>query len=90
METAEISIHQLKVFNFVKNSEGWVSSKEVAEATGVAGRTARMHCLNFVKAGIFDQAEVHPSHRYRLSTLASKRNLSFINRLEQAEEILNA
>lgn len=87
METNEISLHLLKIFQHVKKSSKWVTSKEVAEATGVAQRTSRAHLLKLVHLGILDQAEVFPAHRYQFSEMADKRNKAFMQRLEKAAEV---
>ena len=86
METNEISPHLYRVFSFVHEAARWVTSKDIAEGANVAQRTARAHALRLVNAGIFDQAEVFPSHRYRISGKADKRNKGFMQRLERARE----
>jgi hypothetical protein len=87
METNEISLHQLKVFEFVRNNQRWVTSKEIAASARVAERTARAHALKLVNLGIFDQAEVFPAHRYRLSEFAEQRNKTYVQRLRRAQEV---
>ena len=89
MERAEISIHQLRIFQFVRDAQRWVTSEEIAHGAQVAPRTARAHARHLVSLGIFDQAEVFPGHRYRLSSQAEKRNKGYILRLEQAAEVFN-
>jgi Fic family protein len=84
MESNEISLHQAKVFRFVKSQPDWVTAKAIALATDISGRTARSHCFKLVKLGIFDQAEVFPAHRYQFSKFADKRNKAYLQRLEQA------
>lgn len=87
MEKNEVSIHLLKVFEFVKKSSGWVTSADIAKGSGVAPRTARSHALLLVQMGIFDQAEVFPAHRYRFSDKAEKRNKSYMIRIQNAKEV---
>jgi DNA-binding IclR family transcriptional regulator len=87
MERSEVSLQELRVFQAVRNAGGWITAAAAAEQAQVAPRTARSHCLRLVNAGIFDQAEVFPGHRYRLSKQASKRNKAQMLRLAQAEEI---
>ena len=65
-----ISIHEVRVFDFVSKSGAWVTTQEIAAGAGVAPRTARAHALRFVEAGIFEQAEVFPGNRYRVSAPA--------------------
>ena len=87
METNEISLHLVRVFESARTHSGWLTAKEIADRAGVAGRTARAHSAKLVALGIFDVAEVFPGHRYRLSELAEKRNKAFVQRLEAARLI---
>lgn len=88
MENSEISIHEWRVYEALRQG-GWMTSASIAEKANVAKRTARHHCLRLVKLGIVDQAEVFPAHRYRLSKMAQKRNLSYCQRLELAAEVFS-
>lgn len=87
MESAEISLHQLKIFDFVAGATKWVTMKEIVDGTGSKRETVGLHCRRFVKLGLFDQAEVWPGHRFRLSELAEKRNKSMIERLATARSV---
>lgn len=88
MEKNEVSIHEARVFSvFLANPKEWLTSKEIAEKADVAQRTARAHCLKLVQLGILDQAEVFPSHRYRMAEKADKRNRGYFDRVKQAMEI---
>jgi hypothetical protein len=87
VENNEISLHQIKVLEFVKSKDQWVTANEIAKGSGVAPRTARHHALLFVKLGIFDQAEVFPAHRYRLSDKAEKHNKAYVLRLNKAKAV---
>jgi len=87
METNEVSIHQVKIYDFVRVHGGWVTTKDIASGCAVARRTAHAHAHKFVHLGIFDQAEVFPEHRYRLSSQAQNRNKAIILRLDAAREI---
>jgi len=87
MESNEISAHLFHVYAFVKRSPGWVTAAQITLGAGVAPRTARAHALRLVLAGVFDQAEVFPGHRYRMAATAAKRNKGYVQRLEQAREV---
>ncbi len=89
MERSEVSIHEIRVFNVFRANPGrWMSNHDVAAKTeGIAHRTVRAHTGKLVKAGILDQAEVFPGHRYRLSEMAAKRNPAYTRRLEQAASV---
>ena len=86
METDEVSVHQLRVFLFVKESQRWITAKEIAWGANVAPRTARAHALKLVQLEIFDVMEVSPAHRYRLSEKANRRNQAYLLRLQKAQE----
>jgi predicted transcriptional regulator len=87
-EKSEISIHLAKVFMVIKSaSPKWVTNKEIAEKTDVALRTVGAHTQHLVAAGIINQAEVFPQHRYQYSNMGDKRNKGFSDRLDTAIEI---
>lgn len=86
MERNEISAHELRVYLVVAGAAGWMTNAEIAAAAKVAPRTARLHTLRLVKLGVFDQAEVFPAHRFRISAKAAKRNIGYVQRLEKARE----
>ena len=87
METGEVSLHRLKVYRFVRDSSGWLTNHDIAAGAGVSARTARLHTKGLVDLGVFDQAEVFPGHRFRLSAQAEKRNKAYMLRLNEAEEV---
>jgi len=88
MEKNEISLHEVKLFLALqKNVAQWMTSKELAKASGVAERTARAHCYKLAKLGLVDTAEVFPAHRYRMAEKADKRNGGYLQRLQAACEV---
>ncbi len=88
MEKNEVSLHEVKVYRlFAANPERWISNREVAAEAHVAQRTARAHTLKLVNLGLLDQAEVFPSHRFRFSETASKRNKTYTQRLDHAASV---
>lgn len=87
MEKNEISLHQVKILEFVRHSRKWVTSAEMAIECKVAPRTARHHALYLVNLGLFDLAETFPAHRYKFSDKAAKRNKAYLLRIERAKEI---
>jgi DNA-binding IclR family transcriptional regulator len=87
MESAEVSLHQLMVYEAVKNSTGWITNKDIAKLSGVNERTARAHVYKLVNLEVFEQAEVYPGHRYRLSEKAKKRKVAYLDRLDQARKV---
>ena len=88
MERNEISIHEVRIFLFLKkNLEKWITNKQISEGTKVSERTVRAHTLKLVKMGILNQAEVFPAHRFRYSDKADKRNRGYFERLTSACEV---
>lgn len=86
VEKNEISIHEVKVFLALKDAK-WKTNKELSEETKIPNRTVTFKTKKFVDLGICDLAEVFPGHRYRLADKASKRNSSYMKRLEQAQQV---
>ncbi len=88
MESNEISLHEVKFWlALVQNQNKWLSNSELGAASGVATRTARMYTLKLTRLGMLDAAEVFPSHRFRLSSKADKRNTAYSLRLKAAAEV---
>ncbi len=87
MEANEISLHEVKLYRAIqKRGAIWATSKELANDSGIAERTARAHLLKLARLNVVDIAEVFPGHRYRISDKADKRNAGYITRLERASE----
>ena len=88
MEKNEVSIHEAKLFLALRKAgQKWITSKEVAKASGIRERTARAHLLKLATLGIIECAEVFPGHRYRIAAKADKRNGGYLRRLESACEV---
>jgi len=87
-EKSEVSLHLVKVWNTLKNKDGWITNKEIANEVKFSERTVRAHTLYLVNSGLIDQAEVFPAHRYRYSKMGIKRNPAFVKRIELAVEVL--
>ena len=81
----EVSEHLLRVFQVVRDGEGWESAKSAAKKAKISDRTARAHCSMLVKQGIFEEVRLHPSHRYALSPKAEKNNAKLLAQLVVAE-----
>lgn len=81
-----ISIHEVRLF-IALLSGGWHTAGELAQASGVATRTARRHCLRLVKAGIAELSPTFPAFRYRISQQAEKRNGDYFARLTGARRV---
>lgn len=91
MERNEISEHEVRVYQILKDDPSkWWTTKEMTPAAKVAKRTAALHLQRFAQLGVVDQVEIFPNHRYRLSAKSRVRNKAYVQRLEQAVEIIGA
>lgn len=86
MEKNEVSIHEVRIFAAMSDGK-WRTVKEIAELSQTARRTAQHHATRYRDLGLVDVAEVYPAHRYRLSEMASKRNASYLKRVETARSV---
>jgi hypothetical protein len=89
MENNEVLAQEVKVLiALLENKNKWLPNIEIsALVDGVARRTIRAYRLKFVKAGLLDQAEVFPSHKFKWAEKAGKRNIGYLQRLEKAREV---
>lgn len=89
MERSEISHHEVRIFELLSTDSKWRTNTEIATVLSMPARTVRLHTLRFVKLGLIDQAEVFPAHKYRWSSKANKRNVSYLQRLKLAAEVFS-
>ena len=82
-ENAEISIHLIKVWVFIRDSGDWVSNREIAARTGVKLRTVSNHTKYLVDLGLVSVHEMFPRHLFEVSPVADKRNFGVYNRLNE-------
>ena len=87
MEPTKFSVHLWRVFDAARSSGQWLTSRDIAIRSGVAGRTARAHASRLAGLGLFEVAEVFPAYRYRISKLADKRSKAMLQRLEAAGQV---
>lgn len=87
MERNEVSIHEVRFHQSAKSRSNWFTAKDIAKNAAIAERTARNFCFKWVQLGLLDVAEVFPSHRYRLSPKANKRNAAYLLRLQRAADV---
>lgn len=87
VERNEISEQEVRFYRAAKATTDWTTASDLARAAKIAPRTSRAYALKFVKLGLFDLAEVWPAHRYRWSSVAAKRNRSYVDRLARAADV---
>jgi hypothetical protein len=85
-----ISPHQVKVYDYVRDAKRWVSAADIELHTGVKARTARHHAVKLTELEVFEQANLFPGYRYRLSPYAEHRGKDHLQRLEKAREVFGS
>lgn len=65
MKSPTVSDHLARVVKYVRDQGGWVTTKDISDATGIAHRTARSHAARMVKEELFEQANAFPGYLYR-------------------------
>lgn len=58
--------HMARVYGALRNAGGWLTNVEIAEAAGVAERTARKHTAKLAALGLVDMVNAYPSHQFKL------------------------
>ena len=89
VEHHEVSIQEVRIFVFLEASPDlWLTNKAIAVAnTEVAPRSVRAYTAKFVKLGLVDSVELFHGYQYRWSEKAAKRNLAYLQRLQEAAKI---
>lgn len=89
MEKKTISLHEIKLFRALVETDRWITSRELAKKAAIGERTARHHLKRFVETGLCDIAEVYPGFRYRLLNKAPKRGGAYLERLQNAMQVFS-
>ena len=88
MDGPTLSTHHVKVFlAFKAHPLVWYSNLEIADLSGVAHRTARLHTAKLAKAGVLDQEQVFPGYRFRLAAKPTKPAQDYVTRLARAAQV---
>lgn len=87
-EHAEISWHLLQVWTLLRDSQEWLSNREVAQRAGVAPRTARAHTKYLTNLGMLDVHEIFPRHLYGVSERAARHNAGVFHRLNALAAVM--
>ncbi len=70
------SEHLLRVFKFLQESKGWVTSEQVAKEARVSSTTAKTHLLNLIGYKVVERQERFPAYYYRLADGYEKTELA--------------
>lgn len=82
------STHEVQVFRvFSISPNRWFTNRDVAEQSGVAYRTGRLHTSRLTKLGVLDQEQLFPGYRFRLASKLTRPAQEYVKRLEAAAEI---
>lgn len=87
MTDAQISLHEIRVYEAVKSAGGWMTAREIAVAADVADRTARHHAAKLSDLGVFEIAKVFGGYRYRIASSATDASRVHVSELEAAKRI---
>lgn len=85
-----ISVHQIRVYEVVRDGAGWLSGNDIAKLANVAPRTARAHAANLTAAGVFERQEIFGGYLYRLLTPSTVKGRQFIATLDAARAAMGA
>lgn len=88
-ENTGVSMHLLSVWRVLRDSNEWLSNKEISRKSGVANRTARAHTHYLVGLGLLDMLEVSPARLYRLSESAEHRNHAAYQQLQLIDNVIS-
>lgn len=89
-EHAEVSTHLLGVWVLLRDSQEWLSNRELAQRTGIAARTARAHTHYLTALGVIDCQEVFPRHVYRVASRAEELNRGVYLRLNEIADVVRS
>jgi predicted ArsR family transcriptional regulator len=81
------SRHEVLVYRVLAKRE-WITSREIAERTGVAPRTARAHLRKLALLGVVDFVEAFDGYRYRMTEDTANRNREYSDRIARDAEVL--
>ena len=83
-----ISEHTIKVLDCVRDANRWVTTREIAELSGVAPRTARAASAKLAEAGLFERVGLFPGFRYRAAGKPGGGARAVLDRIETARTVL--
>jgi RIO-like serine/threonine protein kinase len=76
MTVSRVSEHLLRVFRFLRESQDWVTSEQVAEGARVSSTTAKTHLLSLTGYKVVKRQERFPAYYYRLTDGYEKTELA--------------
>ncbi len=64
----EISPHLVRVFLYVRDSEHWVTARQIAEGARVSDSTARHRARDLFRVGLLERSyDLYPENQYKLA-----------------------
>ena len=87
MESHEISLQLLKVYDCVDEHGTWITNKAIAAKTGIPPRTVRHNTRGLADRGIIEEMRTSPDFVYRIAENAWEHHPQYLTGLEQAREV---
>jgi predicted DNA-binding transcriptional regulator len=85
----QISQHEIRVYEAVKDDGGWLTAREIGVKADVAARTSRAHAATLSSLGVFDVAKVFGGYRYRIKTELEPMASEYVGQIEAAKRVLS-
>lgn len=79
----QISEHLLKVWELLNDSRQWLTSKEVAQITGISDRTARHHVKFLADAKLIEVNHAFGGYLYRMNGNLKGRDVNLDRQLRE-------
>lgn len=89
MSNKQISEHEIRTYEAVRQHGGWQTAREIAAVADVADRTARHHARLLTDFGVFEETKVFGGYRYRIRTEIPAAGQQHVAELESAKRSMN-
>lgn len=83
----QISEHLLKVWELLNDSRKWLTSKEIAEITGISDRTSRHHVKLLSDAKLIEANHAFGGYLYRMNGNIKGRDINLDNQLRELSAV---
>lgn len=84
----QISEHEIRAVEALRQSGRWMTAKEVAVAADIANRTARLHCQRLAELGVLEVMKVFGGFRYRMATRHTDEGARYLAEMDAAKASL--
>jgi predicted transcriptional regulator len=80
----EVSSHECRLFSHLKTCRQWQTVRQIAEATGIAARTANNHTKRLSACGLLERMETHPAPMFRFTAESAQADPAYVARIANA------